>query len=57
MRFQKKTRIKKLNFSAKGIHYIKDKIERDARRFGVSKSFVICVIIAQHYDIKEQEEI
>jgi hypothetical protein len=57
MRFQKKTKIKKLNFSAKGIHHIKDKIERDACKFNVSKSFVICVILAQHYDIKEQEEI
>lgn len=57
MRIQKKTKYPKINFSARGIEKIRKMIEKDSRKFNVSKSFVICVILAQHYDIKEQEPI
>ncbi len=34
---------------------IKQAVEADAMRYGVSKSFVIAVILARAYKIKEQE--
>jgi len=36
---------------------IKEAVEKDAARYGVSKSFVIAVVLAHHYKIKEQEEL
>lgn len=36
---------------------IKAAVERDAKRFDVSRSFVIAVAIADHYGIDDQERI
>lgn len=57
MRIQKKTKQPKLNLTARGINKIKRAVQRDANKFEVSMSFVVCVILAQHYGIKEQEMI
>lgn len=35
---------------------IKDRVERDARLFHVSKSFVVAVALAHTFGIEEQEE-
>lgn len=36
---------------------IRHAVENDSLRHGVSKSFVIAVILAEHYGIGEQEKI
>lgn len=36
---------------------IRSAVEKDAMRHAVSKSFVIAVILAKHYGIREQEQL
>ena len=57
MRIQKKSKLPKVSLSARGISKIRQRIERDAERFDVSMSFVICVALATFYGIHEQEPI
>ena len=35
---------------------IREELDRDARRFNVSRSFVQATIMAHHYNINEQED-
>jgi hypothetical protein len=37
------------------LHNIKSAVEKEAMRYGVSKSFVIAVILADWFNIKNQE--
>lgn len=45
----------RLKMSLTAMSKISDHVAREARRFGVSKSFVIAVALADYFQITEQE--
>jgi hypothetical protein len=59
MRIQKRLRKgeKRIPMPACVIKEINQAVERDAREFGVSKSFIIAVILSNAYGIKKQEQL
>lgn len=54
MRIQKPVKNRK-HVGSGVIPKIREHIEQDSARFDVSKSFVIAVILAEHYGIKSQQ--
>lgn len=56
VRIQKRTRRPRARLSATALASIDAEIKKAARRFGVSRSFVIAVALADHFGIKDQEQ-
>lgn len=56
MRIQKRTRRPRARLNATTLDTIEAEVRKTARRFGVSRSFVIAVALAEHFGIKDQEQ-
>jgi len=55
-RFQKPVHGGRDRLSPSVLREIRNAVQKEADRYGVSKSFVISVVLAQAFGIKKQEE-